>query len=169
MARIATSNLSMGTWEEGENPSAGSQTVKGGNGLNDNWLILDEAVGTEHTAAGAHRDDVITGASIASSIVDNTTLTYSAATGSKYFYVKSGGIGATQLGTGAVTTTKIGTGAVTSNELGSSAVVEAKVGTGAITNTKIGDDAVTAAKISHDNNRTKQLIVISFSAITAKV
>lgn len=166
MARIATTNLALGTWEENENPSAGSQTVADAVGLNNNWLVLDTAVGTQHTAAGAHRDDTIGGASLLASIVDNSTLTYSAATGSKNFLIKDLGVSTAKLAAGAVTTAKLGTGAVTSNELGALAVIEAKINTGAVTNTKLGDDAVTSAKISHDNTRTKHQIAFSVSAST---
>lgn len=164
MARIATTNLSLGTWAEGENPGAGSQTVQDNAGLNHNWLKLDAVIGAEHGSAGTHNNDVIGGASIKNTIVDGTTLVASASTGAKTFGVATGGIGSTQLASGAVTSGKLGTGAVDATALASNAVTEAKINAAAVTNTKLGDDAVTSAKISHDNTRTKVCFV--FTVVT---
>lgn len=50
---------------------------------------------------------------------------------------------------------------------GAGSITGTMIATGAVTNTKLGDDAVTAPKISHDNNRTKILIPVTFPILPA--
>lgn len=132
MSRVATSNLGLGTWAQGENPGSGSQTVDN-TGLNGNFIKIDTAVGTAHNANGSHKTGVIdktmlatnvcdgatilkdgtvglkvpndglTGAQLANTTVDGTTLEATSATGAKQFRVKDGGITAAKLAPGAIT------------------------------------------------------------------
>lgn len=162
MSRSTTTNLSLGVWDEGDNPGAGSKTVLAANtGLNGNWLGLDAAVGTGHTSAGAHKADVIDGPNLKTTVADASTIEL---TGSPLkLSIKAGGVGGTQLATGAVTAGKIATGGVSStDQLASDVVTTAKILDANVTSAKIANDAVTAGKISHDNNRTKQIFVVGF-------
>jgi hypothetical protein len=85
----------LGTWTDGENPGAGSQSVDN-TGLNGNFLKIDAAVGAEHNANGTHKNDVIKGANLtggsgADRVVDNSTLETTAATGAKQIRQKDDG------------------------------------------------------------------------------
>lgn len=93
MARVTTPLLALGMWGLKENPGAGTQdNTTIGTGLNDNWKIIDKALGTEHNTDGTHKDDKIGGNNIKNTIVDGSTLEATATTGSKQFRVKDQGI-----------------------------------------------------------------------------
>jgi len=165
MSRSTTTNLSLGVFDEGDNPGAGSKTVAN-TGLNGNWLILDAAVGVGHNADGTHKadvidgpnlktscadastiqltgsplklnvkDDGITGAKIAAAFADNVTIAASAATGSKTIGVKAASISKAHCATTIADASSI--------ELDPTNGLQIKA------------DGVTPAKISHDNTRTK--------------
>lgn len=75
MARIATTLLGLGTWGYRENPGAGTQDLTAiGTGLNDNWKIIDTALGTGHNTNGTHKADVIDGPSLKTTVADGSTL-----------------------------------------------------------------------------------------------
>lgn len=130
MALVLTTNLSLGTWTDGENPGAGSQTVDN-TGLNGNWLKLDAAVGTEHNANGTHKDDKIAGASIKAAFADGSTLEMSAATSTKTIRVKDDGV----------------TGAKLNANVVDDSTLEVSAATGTKT-LRIKDSGVTQAKMA---------------------
>lgn len=157
MSRFTTPNLALGVWDDGDNPGAGSKTVSN-TGLNGNMLIIDTAVGTEHNADGTHKDDKIAGRSLKASIVDGATLEASAATGTKVFRVKDGGLTGVKMDQAAGQTVDGATLEFDSNAI--------RVKDGGISTAKLADDAVAAAKISHDNTRTKNNYTLVFDAKT---
>lgn len=106
MARVGTTNLNLGTWTDGENPGAGSQSVDS-TGLNGNQIKLDNALGTQHNVDGTHKSDVIDGINIKASAVDGATLETTAATGTKTIRVKDGGIGTAKIADAAITAVKL--------------------------------------------------------------
>lgn len=183
MSVINTTNLALHTYEEGENPGAGSQTVQGGGGLNDNWLILDAAVGTQHTAAGAHKSDVITGANLVgtggTNVADGSTLEFSASTGTKVLRVKDGGLTKAKLATSVADASTIELDATNGLQVKDGGITGAKLkqtGTGAVVDEttlefssdemRIKDAGVTGAKISHDNTRTKDTFTCVITTAT---
>ncbi len=101
MARLGTPNINLGTWVDGENPGAGSQTVDN-NGLNGNFLKLDRAIGTGHNADGSHKSGVIAGPNLiqtgAGAVVDGSTIEFS----SNAMRVKDAGITGAKLASGVV-------------------------------------------------------------------
>lgn len=169
MSRIATPNIAIGTWEENENPGAGSQTVETGNtGVNFNFLRLDTAVGTEHTSAGAHKANVIDGPSLKTTVADGASIVL---TGTPLkLRVGPLGILTAMLALDSVDATILkddasvdANRAVTTNHIRDLAVTAAKIAALAVTTAKIAADAVTAAEISHDNNRTKQILAFAYN------
>ena len=168
MARIGTSNLNLGTWAEGEHPGAGSQTEATGSGLNENWLVLDAAVGVGHTTAGAHKSNVITGANLVQTgtgkVADDSTLEFAA----NMLQVKDAGISGAKLGLTAAdgTTLEVASsamrikdgGVIAGKLLGSGsgkAVDNVGIGLNGSNELQLLDDGITASKICHDNARTK--------------
>lgn len=155
MARKGTTNLNLGTWTDKENPGAGSQDVDN-TALNGNWLKIDSALGAAHNADGAHKNAVIDGANLKSTVADGSSLVQDG--GTKKLKVNAGGIATSHLAdsavtsakiaNGAVATAKLAAGAVTSNELADSAVATAKIQDGAVTAVKIADGTITAAKLA---------------------
>jgi len=156
MPRVPTTNLALGTFLDGENPGAGSQTVLAGNtGLNANWLILDQSIGTEHLANGVHKSNVIDGPMLKTTSVDGSTIDLS---GSPLkLRVKALGITSAQLAAASVMAGKIAPngvsaanqfapGVVNTAALASDAVTTVKVVDGNITTAKIANAAVTTAK-----------------------
>jgi hypothetical protein len=166
MSRVATTNLALGTWTDGENPGAGSQSVDS-TGLNGNFIKIDTAVGTGHTTAGAHKAHVITGENLHAGVVDGATMDYD--TSSHYLKVKALGIAAAQLNTDAVETLKIKDANVTAAKLATDAVETAKIKDAQVTHAKMAADAIESDNISHDNNRTKQCFVMTFEANVLKI
>lgn len=173
MSRGTTTNLSLGVWDDGDNPGAGSKTVISGNtGLNMNWLRVDETIGGEHNTNGTHKDDKINGNSIKQSATDGTTLTTNNATGAKVLKIADGGVGATQLADTSITNVKISNQTILPAKLDSSSAISGYPLTAGATTpsyaqlgtTGIADDAITAAKISHDNNRTKNIYTCIFDS-----
>lgn len=181
MSRVTTSNLSLGVWDEADNPGAGSKTVAAGNvGLNGNWLILDTAVGVGHDSAGAHKSDVIDGPSLKTSVADGSTIQL---TGSPLkLQVKDDGVTGAKIAAAAVDDSTLeataATGAksfrvkddgITGAKIAAAVVddstLEATAATGAKT-FRIKDDGVTAAKISHTNNARKNLLPFTLPATT---
>ena len=178
MARVGTSNLNLGTWLDGENPGAGSQSVDN-TGLNGDKIKLDVAVGTGHTVAGAHKADVIDGPSLKTTAADGATLQL---TGSPLkLSVKSDGVQGTHLNANVVDNDSLevsaGTGVKTLRIKTIKAGKILGTGTGkALDNTTIDlngsnevevkDAGVTSTKISHDNTRTKILLTFSIDAVT---
>ena len=110
MSRTATTNLSMGVFDDGDDAGAGSKTVScasGGVELNANWVTLDNAVGTEHDAAGAHKANVIKGSNLiqtgGNSCVDGSSLEFNA----NAMRVKALGIATGMIAADAVDKTKL--------------------------------------------------------------
>jgi len=110
MSRTATTNLAMGVFDDGDDAGAGSKTVScasGGVGLNANWVTLDNAVGTEHDAAGAHKANVIKGSNLiqtgGNSCVDGSSLEFNA----NAIRVKALGIATGMIAADAVDKTKL--------------------------------------------------------------
>lgn len=162
MSTTYTPNLSLPVYDEGDNPGAGSKTATTGGGLNQQMTILDNAVGVGHTAAGAHRDDVIDGNSLKSTVADGSTLETSAGTGAKTIRIKDLGVTSGKLASGAVVAGKIANGAIdASAQIVDGVVSTGKIADSGVTTIKINDDAVTAGKISHDNNRTKNMFLFA--------
>ncbi len=141
MSLVLTSNLSLGTWADGENPGAGSQTVNN-SGLNGNWLKLDTAVGTEHNTDGTHKDDKIAGSSIKAAFADGSTLEMSASTGSKAIRVKDDGVTGAKLNSNVVDNTTLEVSA-------SSGTKTIRIKDGGVATAKIADAAVTTAKLEY--------------------
>jgi hypothetical protein len=162
MARVATTYLGIGMWGLGENPGAGTQdpTVIG-IGLNDNFKIIDKALGTAHNSDGTHKTDVIDGPMLKTTTADASTIELA---GSPLkLRIKDLG----------VTLAKVATAGATSGQAiiynGATIVWGAPTATpGAlsITTAMMQDDAITAPKISHDNNRTKFNLTFIFTAGT---
>mgnify|MGYP001610083866 CR=1 FL=1 len=116
MARTETTNLDLGMWTDGEAPGAGTQDMGTiGIGINDNWKIIDAALGTGHNADGTHKAEAITGANINPAAVDGVTIVQDAIT--KKLGVPDGGIDTAQIAAGAVTATEIADGSITAAKL----------------------------------------------------
>lgn len=148
MSRVTTTNLSLGAWDEGDHPGAGSKTVLSANtGLNGNWLILDAAVGVGHDSAGAHRANVIDGPNLKTTVADATTI---ALQGSP-LKLSVIGIGSQHIVAGAVVEAGLGALSVSTGKIQDDAVTAAKIGPGAVDATAIGSDAVTTVKILNAN------------------
>ena len=98
MSRVATSNLGLGTFLDGENPGAGSQTIRS-TGLNDLAVELDIAVGTEHNADGTHKANKIDKAQLKTTVADGSTIEKDATVGLR---VKDAGITAAKLAANAI-------------------------------------------------------------------
>src|SRR3989304_9047637 len=113
MARLGTSNINLGTWLDGENPGAGSQSVDS-TGLNGNWSKLDK-FGVEHNADGTHKAAVIDGANLKSTAADGSTLEQDATT--KKLKIKDLGVSTGKIADNAVTTLKIADGQITAAKL----------------------------------------------------
>lgn len=121
MARSVTPKLNLGVWDDGDNPGAGSKTIKQGNvGLNGNWLILDDAVGTEHNPDGTHKPGVIKAENLNIDVVDGVTLDKNVITNK--LQIKEGGVNTAQIADNAVTESKIANGAVTRFKIANGAV-----------------------------------------------
>lgn len=169
MARISTGSLDLGTWAEGEAPGAGSQT-EDNPGLNGNWIKIQRQVGTGHNADGTHKNDIIDGPNLRTSVADGASLEL---TGSPLkLRVKALGITTAMIADDAVTAAKLADDAsvdanraVTTNHIRDAAVTAAKIATDAVTTAKIAGANVTAPKISHDNNRTKFIYTLSWTAV----
>jgi hypothetical protein len=136
MSTSYTPNLSLPVYDEGDNPGAGSKTEKTGGGLNQQMTILDDVVGVGHSAAGAHKDDVIHKNHLHSDCVDGVTLEKDAV--NDYLKMKSGGIGTTQIADDAVTAAKINSD-VAGNGLGQEAGGALKVNLDETTLTTVAD------------------------------
>jgi len=165
MPRVTTTNIALGTFLDGENPGAGSQTVLAGNtGLNANWLILDQAVGTEHLANGVHKSNVIDGPNLKTTVADGSTLELS---GSPLkLRVKALGITSAQLGAGSVIAGKIGVGAINASNLFAAGIVDASaLGLNSVTTAKIAVDAVTTARILDHQVTTAKLDYKEYAAL----
>lgn len=102
MSRGTTNAGNLLTWDDNDNPGAGSKTLSktgGGTGLNANWNEIDNALFTEHNANGTHKNDKIDGASLKSSVADGSTLEFSASSGSKTLRIKNSGVTLAKLST----------------------------------------------------------------------
>ena len=147
MSRIETSNLRLGMWTDGENPGAGTQNQAAiGTGLNDNWKIVDNAIGAAHNADGSHKSAVIDAVHLKATVADGATLVQD--TGTKKLKIPDGGVGSAQIATSAVTSAKIASGAVGSAHLGAAAVTSAAIATGAIGLAQLADGGVATAKLA---------------------
>jgi hypothetical protein len=154
MSRTVDAN-GVATWDEGDNPGAGSKTVLVGNtGINGNWLLFALGIFTGHTSAGAHKSDVIDGPNLKTTVADASTIQL---TGSPLkLSVKAGGIGTTQLADDAVTADKLADGAVdAAAKLAADVVTTTKILDANVTHGKLALSAVEADNISHDNNARK--------------
>lgn len=176
MARVGTTNLNLGTWLDGENPGAGSQTVDN-TGLNGDKIKLDTAVGTEHNPDGTHKADKIDGPSLKTTVADGSSIE---ATGTpRKLQVKALGIQKGHINSdvadgdslqkngtsGALEIKTIKAGKLLGS--GTGKVVDGtSVGLNASNELEVKDDGVTAPKISHDNNRTKILLTFAMDPAT---
>jgi len=158
MSRVETANLALGCWDESDNPGAGSKTVVSANtGLNGNWLILDTAVGTGHTAAGAHASDVIDGPNLKTTVADGVAIQL---TGTPLkLNLKDGGIATAKIADDAVTADKLADGCIdAAAKLAADVVITAKILDANVTLAKLAADSVDATKMAHDNKRVRQLL-----------
>jgi hypothetical protein len=163
MARVATPNLSMGTWLDGDNPGAGSQTVDS-TGLNGNFIKLDTAVGVGHTAAGAHKGGVIDGPNLAATAVDASSIQLSGAP--LKLSVKALGIVASMLAAGAVIAGKLADGAIEqASRIADGIITGAKLAAGTITSTQLAPNAVVTAGITDGNVTDAKFSFKVFNAI----
>jgi hypothetical protein len=174
MARKGTTNLNLGTWTDKENPGAGSQDIDN-TALNGNWVKIDNALGGGHNTDGTHKNGIIDGANLKSTVADGVTLVQDA--DSKKLKVNPAGIGTAhiadsaitgaKLNVGAVTTAKLAASAVTSNELAANAVSTAKIQDGAVTGVKIADGAITSAKLAAGATSGSGYIVFGDTRVAA--
>jgi len=179
MARAGSGDsFDIGTWADGDNPGAGSQNfaVFSDTGLNGNFKRFWRAIKLLLKVDGTLNDDQIDGNAIKASAVDGSTLETSAATGAKTLRVKDGGIVAAKIGAGAVITAKLATDSVDNTILKDDASVDANravttdhLRDASVTAAKLASDSVTAPKITHDNNRTKFLLVFTLNSLTGTV
>ncbi len=175
MSRVTTSNLSLGAWDEGDNPGAGSKTVASGNtGLNGNWLILDAAVGVGHNADGTHKADTIDGPNLKTSVADASTIQLTGSplklnikddgvTGAKIAAAFADG---STLETSAATgskTIRIKDAGVTKSKLASTVADGTTIELDATDGLRIKADGVTAAKMAHDNPRLRESFTFAFA------
>ena len=144
MARIGTPNLGLGTWLDGENPGAGSQTVNN-TGLNGNWIKLDIVIGVGHNADGSHKAGIINTIQIVDAAITTPKIADANVTTPK---IADGAIITVKIADQAVTTAKIADGAVGTTELLDAAVTTPKIVDQGVTTPKIADGAVTAAKLA---------------------
>jgi len=162
MARIGTTLGDLGTWEDEENPGAGSQTVDSP-GINGNVIKLDTAVFTEHNVNGTHKADKIDGQVLKSTVADGSTLETSNPTGAKQLRIKDLGVSEGKIAAGAVTNAKIGASAVDSSKLATDAVTTTKIAALAVTAAKIADEAVENAKLDRDVPRLQHHFTIGYN------
>jgi hypothetical protein len=166
MARVATPNLSLGTWLDGENPGAGSQTVDS-TGLNGNAIKLDTAVGVAHTTAGAHKSGVIDGPNLAATAVDASSIQLAGAP--LKLSVKALGIVASMIAAGAVIAGKLADGAVEqASRIADGIITGAKLAAGTITTDKIASGGVQTANIADANVTTAKLEYKEYVAIISQ-
>lgn len=148
MARVGTPNWGLGTWLQGENPGAGSQTVDN-TGLNGNWIKLDK-IGVEHYPDGTHIEDIIDKDNLKTSVCDGASTEKDATVGIR---VKALGILSSMLGAGAVIAGKIlGTGAgkaVDGVTIGLNGSNELEVIDDSIGDDQIADQAITTNKLEY--------------------
>ncbi len=159
MARIGTPNLGLGTWLDGENPGAGSQTVDS-TGSNGNMIKLDTAVGNEHNADGTHKANKIDKGNLKTTVADGSSIELNATYGLR---VKAAGITAAMMGTNsiAVGSSVIQAKAIKAADLGdgcidvgglkiaAGALKTADYGAGSVDTTALKDANVTAAKMEY--------------------
>lgn len=165
MARVGTGDgWDIGTWEQGENPGAGSQdmTVFTDTGLAGNFKRIWRGIKSLLNPDGTVQDDKIDGRHLKSTTVDNVTLEVSAATGPKTYRVKAGGLGSSHYGAASIPTAAMQTDSVDGTILkddpttdSNRAVNTNHIRDAAITGPKIAADAVTVDKEAHDNNSRK--------------
>lgn len=168
MSRVATTNLGLGTWPRGAKPGAGSQTVTGSKGLNDNWLILDKAVGTAINADGTFKADVIGGTSLKSNVADGTTLEYD--TGTHTLRIKALGVDAAQIKAGAVTNTKLGTLSIDTTKIQDAAVTADQIAPGAISsNDKVTSYTLQGNRILRNQLIRKKYLSLGFDQTNGKI
>lgn len=125
MPRSTTPKLGLGVWDDGDHPGAGSKTIKEGNtGLNGNWLIIDDALGTEHNLDGTHKVGVIRAQNLNDDVVDNVTLERDPVNKKLRvkiipgYKIEDDSITSSKIADGAITSTKIAEGAINTNHLG---------------------------------------------------
>lgn len=173
--RIATPNLDLGTYPLGQNPGAGPQNVsetdptKAGKGSNGDKIKLDIAIGTEHNATGTHKNAVIDGANLKSTVADDSTIKQDASTKKLRVMSKAtdadAGVGTNQIKNDAVTGAEIADNSIvqahmTDGSIGTNELIDASV-----TLAKHAADSVDATKITHDNNRTKGMLVFLLKSL----
>jgi len=155
MARVATSNIALGTWLDGENPGAGSQSVDS-TGLNGNAIKIDTAIGAEHNADGTHKAAKIDKGNLKTTVADGSTLELHATNG---LQAKDAGITAAKLASNAVETAKIKDANVTAAKLAASAIAigGTAIQAGALKAADFGASAVETAAIKNANVTTEKL------------
>ena len=148
MARVATSQLGLGTWLDNENPGAGSQSIVS-TGANGNMIILDIAVGTEHNADGTHKANKIDKGNLKTTVADGTTIEKDATVGLR---VKDGGITAAKL---AASSIPVGGSQVQAKAIAASMLADGcidvgglKIAAGALKTADYGALSITAAAIA---------------------
>jgi len=179
MARVATTNLNLGMWLDGENPGAGSQSVDS-TGLNGDKIKIDLALGTEHDPAGTHKADKIDGPSLKTTVADGSTLQASGTP--RKLSVKSEGIQGTHLNANVVDNDSLEVSASTGVKtvriktikagklLGSGtgkAVDGSTIQLNGSNELEVKDASVTGPKISHTNTRTKVVLAFGIDVSTA--
>jgi hypothetical protein len=152
MARVGTPLGNLGTWLDGENPGAGSQTVDN-TGLNGNWIKLDTGVFTEHTTAGAHKTNVIDGPNLKTTVADASTIELAGAP--LKLNVKALGIGTAQIAATTITAAKLANSCIdAAAKIVDGVITGAKLAASTITVTQLANDAVETAKIKDANVTT---------------
>ena len=164
MALVTTTNLSLKTFADGDNPGAGSQTTSSGNtGLNANALIIDTALGTFHNADGSHKANAVTGSCLAASIVDNSSLQLS----SNQLSIKALGVLTSHIALLNITNALIANQTILPAKMDSNAATSGyPLIAGAttpsyaqLTATGIAANTITGSLVSQSNNVRKMLLV----------
>lgn len=153
MARIGSGDSwDVATWDQGDNPGAGSQdfTVFNDTGLNGNFKRLWRGAKLGHNPDGTHRDDVIDGNSLKSSVADNTTIETSAGSGAKTLRVKDGGITTAKIAALAITTALIAANAVTAAKIANATITATQIANATITTTQIANNTIVSANCAAD-------------------
>ena len=152
MARVATTNLNLGTWVDNENPGAGSQTVDN-NGLNGNALKLDVAIGTEHNTNGTHKSNIIDKGNLKTTVCDGSTLEKDGTVGLR---IKDLGVTSAKISANAVIAGKLADGAIeTAARIVDAIITGAKLVAATITGAKVAANTLTSANEHHDNGSRK--------------
>ena len=175
MSRSTTPKLGLGVWDQNDKPGAGSKTVKTGNtGLNGDWLILDDALGTQHNTDGTHKNDMIDGPNLKTTSADGSSIELAGSPlklGVKLLGIQKGHINSNVVDgvslqknptSGALELLSVVAGKILGTGTGK-AVDGSTIGLNGSNELEVKDAGITAAKLSHNNVRTKIWIPFSFA------